>query len=603
MCYRARFSNKVPLPEREREKGHTMWIVGAFLFLLMTLSNFTLSSDRIHSKKVSRTLSSITKGKLNHPHKSISKSPCGSLDTDALLGKTEWEKYTYRVLSRSHRPEKRRCLKKFFYAYRMYTTPLELMELVTEFHQTQQRAGWEKRIACFLSLWIDVERQELVADKLLRGAMKRLITHVVIDANKKEHLLHKLSTGHRINPLASMAVKPVPVNKQLLDWDSRKIARHLTMSEWGLFTKVRHTEFIGMAWQKPEKSVRAPYLTKLSERFNQVSFWVATSVITAESLKAQIAIVVKFINVLWSTLKINNLNTTLQILSGLNVTAVRRLKRVWEGVGPSAMAKFEEADDLFSPLSNFKAYRDHLNKLADSPLPILPYVGLFLKDVVYVFDGNALVTSSSAINHHRVSLFGDVIQKLQHYQKTPYQFEIDGSLEFYLHNVEGIMDDEDLYELSLRVQPIGTNQHQPIPSRVAEPVVKKYSSRASTLGRSTGRNHLRSTMAHSSEDVPSLIIRRQGKSIQVGATGGTPRSSRTRTRTRSDGPRAPSIGQRLKNYSPRSLLRSRRKDDSFSSGEEDDDSEGGAPVGPTASLPLIRSIDQFMKNRGIRSSH
>ena len=126
------------------------------------------------------------------------------------------------------------------------------------------------RIACFLSLWIDVERQELVADKLLRGAMKRTISHVVMDPTKKEHILHKLSTGHRINPLASMAVKPVPVNKQLLDWDSRKIARHLTMSEWGLFSKVRHTEFIGMAWQKPDKSVRAPYLTKLNERFNQV---------------------------------------------------------------------------------------------------------------------------------------------------------------------------------------------------------------------------------------------------------------------------------------------------------------------------------------------
>jgi len=265
----------------------------------MTLSNWTLSSDRIHAKRVCRTLSSsVAKGKSLASHKSSSKSPCGSIDLDALHGRTEWEKYAYRTLSRSHRPEKRRQLKKFFYAYRMYTTPLELMELVTDFYN-ERRNGMEKRIACFLSLWIDVERQELVADKLLRGAMKRTISHVVMDPTKKEHILHKLSTGHRINPLASMAVKPVPVNKQLLDWDSRKIARHLTMSEWGLFSKVRHTEFIGMAWQKPDKSVRAPYLTKLNERFNQVSFWVATCVITAESLKAQIAIVVKFINVLY----------------------------------------------------------------------------------------------------------------------------------------------------------------------------------------------------------------------------------------------------------------------------------------------------------------
>ena len=38
----------------------------------------------------------------------------------------------------------RRQLKKFFYAYRMYTTPLELMELVTDFYN-ERRNGMEKR--------------------------------------------------------------------------------------------------------------------------------------------------------------------------------------------------------------------------------------------------------------------------------------------------------------------------------------------------------------------------------------------------------------------------------------------------------------------------
>ena len=119
-------------------------------------------------------------------------------------------------------------------------------------------------------MWLDIERHEIVRDKILRVSMAKLIDMVVLDPSKREIILNKLVSGERINPLASLAAKPVPVNKQLLDWDSRTVARHLTMSEWGLFSKVRHTEFIGMAWQSPQKASEAPFLTKLSERFNQV---------------------------------------------------------------------------------------------------------------------------------------------------------------------------------------------------------------------------------------------------------------------------------------------------------------------------------------------
>ena len=196
-----------------------------------------------------------------------------------------------------------------------------------------------------------------------------------------------------------------------------------------------------------------------------------------------------------------NLNTSLQILAGLNVMAVRRLKAVWSRVSPSAMLKFQELDDLFSPLSNFAAYRAHLAGLELSPLPILPYVGLFLKDVTYVFDGNPKTTSTSTINPDRLSLFGELQLKFKKYQSLPYQFEIDGRLEFFWYNMEGIMEDEELYQLSLKVYPVGT--------AVPDAPRRKSKSWLSSIGESDSESSI------ISEDGVDhhLTIRRRGRAI------------------------------------------------------------------------------------------
>ena len=61
-----------------------------------------------------------------------------------------------------------------------------------------------------------------------------------------------------------------------------------------------------------------------------MSYWVATEIVLTSSAREQASLVKKFVQVCKECLALNNFNTLMEILSGLNHVAVQRLKRMWE---------------------------------------------------------------------------------------------------------------------------------------------------------------------------------------------------------------------------------------------------------------------------------
>lgn len=111
-----------------------------------------------------------------------------------------------------------------------------------------------------------------------------------------------------------------------LDIKSLDIARELTMEEFELYCAVEPRELLGQAWQKENKRELAPNLTRLIERFNRIGFWVSTEVLTKQDLKIRVKCIKKFIKIAHRCYECNNFNGIMQILSGLNNSAVKRLK-------------------------------------------------------------------------------------------------------------------------------------------------------------------------------------------------------------------------------------------------------------------------------------
>ena len=88
-------------------------------------------------------------------------------------------------------------------------------------------------------------------------------------------------------------VKPLK-NKitSFLDLDVKDLAQQLTLIEFRLFKAIPYVELTAQAWNYKGK---APTVTAYIERFNEVSYWIATEVVLCPNLKKRVNILKRFI--------------------------------------------------------------------------------------------------------------------------------------------------------------------------------------------------------------------------------------------------------------------------------------------------------------------
>lgn len=157
-------------------------------------------------------------------------------------------------------------------------------------------------------------------------------------------------------------------------------------------------------------------------------------------------------------LKLNNFLGAINILCCLNLACIQRLKRVWKEVPKKIIDLYKEYDELLSPLANFHVYRKRLNKLlaTSSPkTPIIPYLGLILRDLIHIEDGNPELDSEGNVNVEKTQLFQAAIDFALVFQQIPFVIQKDPNLYFFLlHDLESCrLTEEELYQLSISIFP------------------------------------------------------------------------------------------------------------------------------------------------------
>ena len=83
----------------------------------------------------------------------------------------------------------------------------------------------------------------------------------------------------------------------LIELHPEEVARQLTLLEFDLYRAIRPWECLGLAWSKKDKETKAPNILKMIQRFNQVSQWIATEIVSTDSLKQRIALVKHIIEI------------------------------------------------------------------------------------------------------------------------------------------------------------------------------------------------------------------------------------------------------------------------------------------------------------------
>lgn len=100
-----------------------------------------------------------------------------------------------------------------------------------------------------------------------------------------------------------------------------------------------YREFLGQAWMKDDKNVRAPNILLMTRRFNHVSRLVASEILSRPSMTGRVAAIEKWTAVADISRCLHNFNGVLEICSAFTNSAVFRLKKTWEKV--SKTVKFD----------------------------------------------------------------------------------------------------------------------------------------------------------------------------------------------------------------------------------------------------------------------
>lgn len=249
------------------------------------------------------------------------------------------------------------------------------------------------------------------------------------------------------------------------DLDPVEVAQQLTLIEHDIFKDIQDVEFHHLNWKKEDPKVRrklAANILRMVERFNTVSFWVATEIVMKTDIKDRVVALKKFIAVAESLAQMNNFNGVMEVIAGLNLFAVERLRNTWAQI-PSKMEQIVK--DLNALMENRGNYKEYRNALKTIKGPSVPYLGVCLRDIIFIEEGNTnfIDKKPELINFEKIRLTGDVlINQVRKYQLMPYPFDHNEVLQDFLKKLL-ILPEELLYKHSLICEPnssaSGTNSN------------------------------------------------------------------------------------------------------------------------------------------------
>jgi len=152
---------------------------------------------------------------------------------------------------------------------------------------------------------------------------------------------------------------------------------------------------------------------------------------------------------------LNNFNGLFSVISGINNSAVSRLKFTFADVNPSLLEDWKRITALIVPLNNWGAYRSALRQRAP---PLIPYLGQHMSDIQFIHEGNIDCNPNGLINFHKRQLFYKIIAEIELSQQTPYSLSKNNEMSKFLRDLSGAERDQqefndELYALSLLREP------------------------------------------------------------------------------------------------------------------------------------------------------
>ncbi|KAF3695608.1 Ras-specific guanine nucleotide-releasing factor 2 [Channa argus] len=189
---------------------------------------------------------------------------------------------------------------------------------------------------------------------------------------------------------------------------------------------------------------------RIEDILQMMSNLVASQIMTHTDVGSRSSSIEKWVAVADICRCLNNYNGVLEITSALNRSAIYRLKKTWAKVSKQTKALMDKLQKTVSSEGRFKNLRETLKNC--NP-PCVPYLGMYLTDLAFIEEGTPNFTEEGLVNFSKMRMISHIIREIRQFQQTPYRIEHQAKVTQYLMDKTLIMDEDTLYDLSLKIEP------------------------------------------------------------------------------------------------------------------------------------------------------
>lgn len=142
--------------------------------------------------------------------------------------------------------------------------------------------------------------------------------------------------------------------------------------------------------------------------------------------------------------ELNNLHSLFAIVSGLQSAGIYRLKKTWACLAKKEKQCYERLADIFSDNNNWENLRAYLESLR---LPCIPYLGLFLTDLIYIDLAHPHKGSAMSEPEPRRNRMNNILRVISNYQESNYtHIQPQETIQKYLTSIRYIEELQNIFE-------------------------------------------------------------------------------------------------------------------------------------------------------------